>query len=94
MEVPMRKLAVGLLAAAGLALAVPATAQVVYQTAPAQVVVTPSYGSYSYVVPQAPTNVYTYSNGDYGYTKYSYPGGCRVTTIREYGQVMVERNCY
>ena len=41
----MRKLAVGLLAAAGLTLATPATAQVVYQTAPAPVVVTPGYGT-------------------------------------------------
>jgi hypothetical protein len=94
MEVPMRKLAIGMLAAAGVAIAAPAAAQVVYETAPAQIVVTPSYGTYGYVVPQAPSHVYSYNNGDYGYTKYSYPGGCRVTIIRDYGQVTAERNCY
>ena len=52
----MRKLAIGLLAAAGVAFALPASAQVVYQSAPTGVVVTPSYGStYGYVVPPAPS---------------------------------------
>ena len=92
----MRELAIGLLAAVGVALTVPASAQTVYQTVPpsAAVVAAPGYGAYDYVVPPAPTNVYSYSNGDYGYTKYTYQNGCHVTTIRDYGQVMVERNCY
>jgi hypothetical protein len=91
-EVPMRKLAIGLMAAAGVALAVPAAAQtVVYRTAP--VVMAPGYGSYQ-VVPQPPAKVYRYDNGDYAYTKATYPNGCRVTTIRDYGKVTVESNCY
>ncbi|MEJ2375165.1 MAG: hypothetical protein P8Y53_15870 [Pseudolabrys sp.] len=83
----MRKLAIGLLAAAGVALAAPAGAQVVYQSVPAAsgVVVAPSAGAYAYVVPQAPTEVYNYSNGDYSYNTYTYANGCHVTTIRDYG---------
>lgn len=92
----MRELAIGLLAAAGVALTVPANAQTIYETVPpaAGALVAPGYGAYAYVVPQAPTNVYSYQNGDYGYTKYTYANGCHVTTIRDYGQITVDRNCY
>jgi hypothetical protein len=93
MEVPMRKLAIGIMAAAGVALAGPAGAQVVYETVPAATVVAPA-PTYTYVVPPAPMNVYTYSNGGYSYSNYTYANGCHVTAIRDYGQVTVERNCY
>jgi hypothetical protein len=62
----MRKLTILLLAAGGTALALPAAAQVVYQSAPVTstvvapggpaVVVAPSAPSYAYVAPAAPTN--------------------------------------
>ena len=96
----MRKLAIGLLAAVGVALAAPAGAQVVYQSVPTTsgVVVAPGAGTYvaqpyAYVAPP-PTNVYSYSNGDYSYNNYTYANGCHVTTIRDYGDVTSYRNCY
>ncbi len=88
----MRKLAIGLMAVTGVAIAAPAAAQTVtYRTPP--VVVAPGYSSYR-VMPQPPAKVYRYNNGDYAYTKSTYPNGCRVTTIRDEGEVTVESNCY
>ena len=100
----MRKLTILLLAAGGTALALPAAAQVVYQSAPVTstvvapgrpaVVVAPSAPSYAYVAPAAPTNVYSYNNGNYAYSKFTDASGCRVETIRDYGSVTTHRNCY
>jgi hypothetical protein len=100
----MRKLTIAFLAACGTALALPAAAQVAYQAAPATaavvapapaVVVTPSAPAYAYVVPAAPpTNVYSYSNGNYAYSKFTDASGCTVETIRDYGSVTTHRNCY
>jgi hypothetical protein len=98
----MRKLSILFLAAGATALAWPATAQVVYQTAPVMtavvapapaVVVAPP--AYAYVAPAAPpTNVYSSSNGNYGYSKFTDANGCTVETIRDYGSVTTHRNCY
>jgi hypothetical protein len=100
----MRKLTIALLAAGGTALALPAAAQVVYQAASATaavvtpapaVVVAPSAPGYSYVAPAAPpTNVYSYSNGNYVYSKFTDASGCTVETIRDYASVTTHRNCY
>lgn len=97
----MRKLMITLLTGVGAAVALPATAQVVYQAAPAVVapapgvVVAPSAPGYAYVAPAAPpTNVYSYSNGNYAYSKFTDASGCTVETIRDYGTVTTHRNCY
>ncbi len=99
----MRKLTIAL-ALAGAALATPAAAQVVYQSVPATravvaapgpaVVIAPGAQAYAYVAPPAPTNVYSYSNPNYSYTKYKDASGCTVETIRDYGSVTTHRNCY
>jgi len=96
----MRKLTIAALATVGTALAVPAAAQVVYQTVPgtaaivapapaARVVVTPGAEAYAYVAP-----AYSYSNGNYSYSRYRDVSGCNVETIRDYGSVTTHRNCY
>ena len=99
----MRKLTIAALATVGVALAFPAAAQVVYQTAPTTtavvspapgVVVTPGASAYAYVAPAAPTNLYSYSNGNYSYSKYRDVNGCNVETIHDYGSVTTHRNCY
>jgi hypothetical protein len=101
----MRKLTIALLAAGGTALALPAAAQVAYQAAPATaavvapagpaVVVAPRAPAYAYVAPAAPpTNVYSYDNGNYAYSKFTDASGCTVETIRDYGSVTTHRNCY
>jgi hypothetical protein len=101
----MRKLTIAALATVGTALAVPAAAQVVYHTVPgtaaivapapaARVVVTPGAEAYAYVAPAAPTNVYSYSYGNYSYSRYRDVSGCNVETIRDYGSVTTHRNCY
>ncbi len=99
----MRKLTIALFAAAGSALALPAAAQVVYQPAPAtsavvapapSVIVAPSAPAYAYVAPAAPTNLYSYSNSNYSYNKFTDASGCTVETIRDYGSVTTHRNCY
>ncbi len=98
----MRNCKLALLAAFGTALALPAAAQVVYQsaaaptavTAPAPAVVVPPTAAYAYVPPPAATNVYNYSNSNYSYTKYTDASGCTVETIRDYGSLTTHRNCY
>jgi hypothetical protein len=102
-EVPMRKLTIAL-AFAGSALAIPAAAEVVYQAAPANtaivaapapsVVVAPSAQAYAYVAPPAARNVYSYSNPNYSYSKYTDASGCTVEAIRDYGSITTHRNCY
>ena len=102
----MRKLTIASLTAVGVAaLALPAAAQVVYETAPATpavvtapapaVVVAPGTQAYAYVAPAAPpTNVYSYNNGNYSYSKYRDASGCTVEMIRDYGSITTHRNCY
>jgi hypothetical protein len=99
----MRKLTIAFLAGIGTALALPASAQVAYQAVPAatavvtpapSVVVTPGTQAYAYVPPPAPTNVYSYSNPNYSYSKYTDASGCTVETIRDFGSVTTHRNCY
>jgi hypothetical protein len=101
----MRKLTIASLTVVGIAaLAVPAAAQVVYETvpdtavvtAPAPAVVVPSGAqAYAYVAPAAPpTNVYSYANGNYSYSKYRDASGCTVEMIRDYGSATTHRNCY
>ncbi len=99
----MRKLTIAFLAALGTSLALPAAAQVVYQAVPAttavatpapSVVVGPGAQAYAYVAPAVPTNVYSYSNPNYSYTKYTDASGCTVETIRDYGSLTTHRNCY
>jgi hypothetical protein len=92
-EVPMKKLAIGLIAAAGIAMSVPASAQGVWVGAGpvgVGVGVGPGYGYYD--------RGYGYYDRGPGYRSYAYDGGyrrnCRIVRENFNGHIRKVRQCW